>query len=484
MNLAVVVTIATALVLATAATDAVAGVGAADVGTADVATPASTTTAATLASVIPGSTTSAETSASTTVSTAASAAASISETISLSDAIERALRLSPAAVSTETAISLAKANQLETRGSWLPSVSATAGYTKSSDERVDSSTGRLTSESYTAGISSSLVLFQGGRRLWQNRSTSALVSAAEADHRGQVFDTILETTTAFYEAAAASDLELLARQRLERARQQLAFAETRIEVGTATRSDVLRAELEVGNAELAVLDSESALRTAALQLGRLVGTASEVFPDAESLPGAAPELPSVDRLVTRAESNSPLVVSREAELRSAQASRLTAVSTYLPSVGLTAGYDWFSPDFPPDRRTWNVRLSASLPIFDRFGREASVQRAKASLRRAEATARDALIAARVEVESAVQDVIAAGQRVTISDRARALAEEDLRVLEERYQAEAATILDLQASQVALTEAEVGTVRARQALGTAIARLEAVLGETIEEASGE
>ncbi|MEZ4650478.1 MAG: TolC family protein [Candidatus Eisenbacteria bacterium] len=413
-----------------------------------------------------------------------STVSSQAETISLGDAIARALTLSPAAVSTETAIALAKANQLDTRGSWLPSVTASAGYSNSSTERVDSSTGRLTSESYTAGLSSSLVLFQGGRRLWQNRSTGALVVAAEADHRGQVFGTILETTSAFYEAAAASDLELLARQRLERARQQLSFAETRIEIGTATRSDVLRAELEVGNAELAVLDAGSALRTAALQLGRLVGTASEVFPEPASLPDVAPSLPSVERLVSRAEAHSPLVVSTEAELTSARASRLTAVSSYLPTLGLTGGYDWFSTDFPPDRRSWRVALSASLPIFDRFGREADVQRAKASLRRAEATARDALIAARVQVESAVQDVAAAEQRVRISDRARALAEEDLRVLEERYQAEAATILDLQASQVALTEAEVGTVRARQALGTAIARLEAVLGETIEEASGE
>lgn len=48
--------------------------------------------------------------------------------------------------------------------------------------------------------------------------------------------------------AAAQAVELLdvARQRLERATQQLDFAETRLEVGTATRSDLLRAELEVG----------------------------------------------------------------------------------------------------------------------------------------------------------------------------------------------------------------------------------------------
>jgi hypothetical protein len=42
----------------------------------------------------------------------------------------------------------------------------------------------------------------------------------------------------------------------------------RFDVGTATSSDRLRAELEVGNAELAVLDAKTSLRTAALGLGQ------------------------------------------------------------------------------------------------------------------------------------------------------------------------------------------------------------------------
>jgi outer membrane protein len=61
-----------------------------------------------------------------------------------------------------------------------------------------------------------------------------------------------------------------------------------------------------------------------------------------------------------------------------------------------------------------------------------------------------------------------------------LAREDLRVQEERYTLGVATILDLQTSQVNLSDAEVNAVRARQALGTAIARLEAILGQRLRE----
>jgi outer membrane protein len=101
-------------------------------------------------------------------------------------------------------------------------------------------------------------------------------------------------------------------------------------------------------------------------------------------------------------------------------------------------------------------------------------------RLAEARARDAHIAARVSVESAAAEIESAERRVAIADRAILLAREDLRVQEERYGMGVATILDLQASQIALSDAEVNAVRARQTLGTAVARLEAILGQRLRE----
>ena len=92
-------------------------------------------------------------------------------------------------------------------------------------------------------------------------------------------------------------------------RQQQTFAEIRLEVGTATRSDVLRAQLEVGNAELAVIEATSALRSARLDLGRQVGIDEEVQPVEGSLPEAPPALASADSLAALAERTSPLAAA-------------------------------------------------------------------------------------------------------------------------------------------------------------------------------
>ncbi len=399
--------------------------------------------------------------------------------VTLEEAIRMSLDRDPAAVAAEERIETARADQLEARGALLPSVSLNSSYANSSNQRFDQSTGQLVSESYAAQAQASYELFGGGRRLAQLRRTGAELEAADAAYRAQRFQTVLATTEAYYTAAAASELVRSAAQRLERAEQQLAFAQTRLDVGTATRSDVLRAELEVGRAELALVEAESGERNARLRLGRQIGVQGEVEPAVETLPEAAPPRPALEELVAEAVSRSPNVLAAQADRERARAARLATYTAYIPTVRATAGYDWFAFRFPPNERSWSLRVTASVPVFNGFQREAAVSRAAAAERLAQVRAQDAELAARVAVEAAARQIDAAERRVAIARRGIELAREDLRVQEERYQIGNATILDLQASQVALTEAEIEWVSARQELGISVARLEAVLGRRLE-----
>jgi outer membrane protein len=399
--------------------------------------------------------------------------------VTLDQAVRLALQHDPAAVAAETALDGARAATRLAAAAWLPSLTTTSYYTNSSNERFDATSGRLVSQSYNAGVAAGYDVFTGGRRGAQQRAARAEFGAAAAEERAQVFQTTLAAKEVYYEAQAASELVRTARQRMERAEQQLSFARTRLDVGTATRSDVLRAELELGNAELSVVDAESALRSSRLRLGRLLGYDEQVQPATTELPARAPALPDVAELARRAELASPAAVAAQANFRARRADVQAAYTGYLPTLRLTGGYDFQGVDFPPGQDSWSYRLTMSFPLFNNLQREAGVVRARASERLADARARDAVIGARIAAEDAAREVTAAERRVVIADRAVELAREDLRVQEERYQIGNAIILDLQTSQVALAEAEVASVRARQSLGTAVARLEAVLGESLE-----
>jgi outer membrane protein len=406
--------------------------------------------------------------------------AQVAPTMTLDQVIQLAVQRDPAAVQAEAAMANARTDALQAAGAWLPSITSLTRYNNSSNQRFDQTTGRLVSESYTAQINAGYDVFTGGRRIIGQRSANAALSAADAQFASQRFATILRATEVFYAAAASFDIVRAAEQRLERARQQLTAAETRLELGTATQSDALRAEIEVGNAEAALLDAQSALRNSTLELGRQVGTAGQIQPAPAALPVRGPALPALDVLIAQATSASPSVIAAAASLRLRRAERLAAFTPYLPTIRVTGGYDWFSFDFPPEQRSWSMAVTASLPLFNNFQREAGVQRALAAERVAEARQRDAAIVARVAVESAAAEIASAERRVSIADRSVLLAREDLRVQEERYAMGVATIVDLQTSQVNLSDAEVNAVRARQSLGTAVARLEAILGQRLRE----
>jgi len=405
---------------------------------------------------------------------------SIPADLTLRQAIDLALQFAPPAVTARVATREASAGVMEARGDYLPSVSLGSTFATSSNERFDQATGRLVSENYSAQATASFEIFSFGRRLAINRAARARLDAAIAGERNQDFAVALITTQLFYDVAAASELTEVARQRLDRALAQLEFAELRLEVGTVTRSDVLRAELEVGNAELALVDAEAALRGSSLRLGRQVGVAGAVGVVPGALPSVAPALPELFDLVAEAEAEAPPVLSAEAQLRNRAALKVSTLTRYAPSFRVSGGFDWFDFDFPPSDRSWNLRVTGSIPLFDGFSREAALSRDRAQERLAKARYRDAVIAARVDVEDAVSQINAAERRVVIAERGVGLAREDLRVQEERYQLGAVTILELQTSQVALADAENAWVLERQNLGIAVAQLEAVLGRSVQE----
>lgn len=399
--------------------------------------------------------------------------------VTLREAVELALRNSPTAVQAEVATDNAQVALRQTLGAFLPSFNLGSTYANSSNQRFDQATGQLVSQNYSAQATGSFEVFSFGRRFAERRAAGARLESAIAQQTDQEFTVALATTQLFYQVAANGELVRAAQARLERARAQLEFARVRLELGTVTRSDVLRAELELGNAELALLDAQVARTTSGLRLGRQIGVEGEVAAASDALPVSAPGLPAMTDLIGIAEQAAPPVQAARAGVRDQEAQKWSALSRFAPSLRISGGYDWFAFDFPPSNQSWSYRLSLSLPVFDGFAREATLWRNQAQRRLAEARYRDAVLGARVEVEDTYRRIGAAQQRVRIAERGLELAREDLRVQEERYQLGAATILDLQASQVALADAENTWVLERQNLGIALAQLEAVLGRSIE-----
>jgi len=407
--------------------------------------------------------------------------------IGLDEAVSLAQRYAPTAVQARGTIRTANSAVRSAKGAMLPSVSLSVGQTQQSGDRLGQSgdivpyTGQPWT--YSTGLNVNLNLFDGGRRWSELARTRADVGTAEANEITQHYNLALQVKTQYFNVLAARESEAAARSRLEQAEQQLRVASARVRAGAATMSDSLRSMIQMGDARLAVLTAQNAVRVASASLTRLVGTTYLVTADpADTVARIAP-LPDSAQLAAWA-AEGPAVQSAQGAERSAFASRRTARAAYLPSVDLSFrrngnGYDNMyglgNKSFPYAN---SVGVNLSYPLFNNFTREDQQVRAAVGVENAAAQLRDARLLAQQNIIQQLGSLQTAEQRIVIQQASVLAAQEDLRVQQQRYTLGASTLLDLLTSQTALVAARQALIEARRDYRIARAQLEAVIGRDL------
>lgn len=405
------------------------------------------------------------------------------ETVALAEALELALTHSPQFAQSQASLIGAGNTRRRAWGSFLPNLSVGSGASVQSQDRFDPNTQRVvtgSNDSYNASLNASYQVFQGGRKFHELNRASSGILEAQARLRDQRFIVVLQTRTLFMNSLRQAELMLVAEASVERAEESLEITRTQVRVGTATRSDSLRARLELANARQGLLQARNQLRSARFALGRQIGragpVAAELPDDLEPSPLALAE----EEIVALAQSVSPAVLAAEAAASVAGAALGSAKSSRLPSLTLSSGYTWANQDaaISGGNTSWSLRFSGSYQLFDGFQRSESVSQATESQRVARLAEDDARRGVRQEVDEAMRTLETQEQAIVIAREAVTVAEEDLRLIRERYGVQMATILDVITSQVALEQAEANLVSARYDYVLARAELESIVGREL------
>jgi len=404
--------------------------------------------------------------------------------LSLETVVARTLANSPGMAGAQGAVRDAAALRRVTLGAYLPSVAlnSSAGWTDQSLATTGVSGSALgsTLNAYGAGLAAAVDVFTGGRRGAQRSQAEAISQAADAGLVQQRYATVLVAKQGYFDVLRAHELVRVAAEFVAQAELGLGYARDRLAAGTATRADVLLAELALSTAHRQQLAARDTLSTTSAALGRLVGADGPV--DAEALIALEPvSLVLGDSgVLASAPAAAPVVVNAQA-LANADAAAVRASETqYLPTISLGAGYNWSNNGrvggaLPSG---WIVAFTTSFPLFNGFVREASVTQAKVAAEVATATSADTRRFVRAEAQRLLGSLHVAEQDITLTRDAVRLAGEDLRVIQARYRAGIATILDVLTSQTALIQAELDLVSARFTYQVARASLEALLGRDL------
>jgi outer membrane protein len=406
--------------------------------------------------------------------------------ISLDEAVRLAQRNAPAAVQARGQVRTSHSAVRSAYGAFLPNLNFSMGQTQSRGRRQGQEgtlVDYVTATSYSTGFSSTLTLFEGGRRFAELSQSRAGVGAAEANEIAQQFNISLQVKREYYSILAARESEAAARAQLEQAEQQLRAASARVRAGAATLSDSLRSVIQLGNARLALLTARNNVRDASAALTRLIGSTITVTArpaDTLDLPPTQVDSATLLQLADQG----PAVRQAEAQHRAARAGVRAARAAYLPSVDVTfrRSGSGFDPQYGLGEGSLaysrTLSFGLSLPVFNNFAREDQIVRADVQEDVAEAQLRDARLLARQSLIQQLGALRTAEERIRIQQASVEAAQEDLRVQQQRYNLGASTLLDLLTSQTTLDSARAALIQARQDYREARAQIEAIIGRDL------
>ena len=287
--------------------------------------------------------------------------------------------------------------------------------------------------------------------------------------RQQLVDTVKE---AYTNIVFAQRLIRVQEQALDRANLNLRSARGNYEVGTQPKSVVARAEVDVANARVAIIQARNAERVARVGLNTAMGIATEYPTQVIDNLAYAPVTVDRESLIREALARRPEY--RQAQL-TAEAAGLTvrqSARNFLPSVTAGAFYGAARTDF---REIWELSVGLSWTLFDGGNLIARYKEAQALLDAARARVRSSEQSIAQDVSTAYLSIVETDERILAAKVAVDSATENFRLAQGRFDAGVGTILEVTDAQLALTQAQNTEAQALADFRIAQARLDRALG---------
>ncbi len=340
-------------------------------------------------------------------------------------------------------------------------------------------------EDYSFRISSDIVLFDGGGTVNGIRSAMSGRDASREDLRYSKDIITARVIRAYYDLVRSTMLLHVQKEALEQAKKNLERTEALLEVGSATRADVLKARVLHSNTRLNMIKAKNAVELAREDLISLLNPIGETRSfDVDTSMVITYSDPDIDEEITYALENRSNLRSIRYSIKSASSGIAAAKSGWLPTIGASFGYGWNDRqmadnlNFFKEEYMWSVIGYVSFNLFDRFNTTSNVRTAKANHRIAEYNLENAKLQAVREIKSLVFMLRESRERISVATETVEQAMEDVRLADERYRVGAGTMLETIDAQVALTQAKADVIDAKCDYLIAVADLARATGRRV------
>ena len=429
--------------------------------------------------------------------------------LSLQDAVRLAMKQNPDLTSARLEVQRSDARVMEAWGNALPAVDISSNYVHFIDKPVSyfpdyliyplakildstvhppKATGALVlvpgsfTPSFSAGASLNVrqILFNGA--VFVGVGAAHVYSHLARDmYQAKQVETVTKVRKAYYGALLAREAFEMMRSSLRNAEDNLRNVQLMKKQGIVSEYDELRATVGVENLRPPVLQSETNFNLALDALRNTIGIANEEIVLGDSLAFEAVD----DTLLVNAEglvldSNPNLsALGRQIELNGAVVN--AERSNYLPTIaafgtysyqGIRDNFNFSTNDF---YKSSQVGLSLSLNLFQGMQTYARVEQAQLEERKSEEQKVNLERNLKTGIHSVIGTLRQSKKRIEAQQRTVETAERGYKIVTTRFLANAATQLEVNDAQLALTQAKVNRIQAVYDYLVASADLDELIG---------
>jgi outer membrane protein len=377
-------------------------------------------------------------------------------------------------------------------------------------------------------------------KLLAPRLEAANADAARADIVGSTEALRSTVTQQYLTVLQAQENAELQDTLVATARVQLQLANAREAAGSATQLDVRRAEVSLGQAQVAALRAHNTVEIEKLRLFQQMGVQQPADVRLTSAFTVTPPALEVQSLLDMARRANPGLNALRAREKAASVSLRSTQSQYTPTLTVSTGWSGYTQQFTDDafpveqarmgtlanragcftqdsirvgaglssiaaecsaisftpddaarirsqnnqypfdfqKSPWSLTATLSIPLFDGLQREQRIEQAHASRADAQHEVRARELALVADVTGAHLTLITAARAVELQTENAAKAREELAFAEERYRVGAATFLDVVTARSSFEQAESDRITAIYDYHKAFAALENAVGRPL------
>lgn len=398
--------------------------------------------------------------------------AQTTRTVGIKEAIELSIKNSKQLKNSNAIIEEATATLREAVERRLPDVGVSGSYLRLNNPHVDlkvksntdgGSGGTPTNQAKPSSAIYGLVnvampLYAGSRIKYGIESSKYLEEAAKLDADNDRAAVVLNTVEAYenlYKSKAALDL---VRQNLEENRQRVKDFSNLEKNGLLVRNDLLKAELQESNTELSVLDAENNWKLANINMDLMLGlpNSTVLSVNEADLQPAADQSKPVSDYVQLALQNRKDINALSYRKKAANTGIKAAKADMYPSVALTGGY--VAANIPTILTVTNaVNIGLGVKYSLAFWKSnTQVVQAKAREKQLEANQEILHDAVELEVNQAYQNYLLGQKKIEVYNTAVAQAEENYKIVKNKFNNTLATATDLLDADVAQLQARLNS----------------------------